>query len=122
MFPIISVSENVVGFGGRSIDDAQQPKYLNSPESPIFNKSRTLYGVHVTAKHIRAQQEVIVVEGYMDLISLYQFGIKNVVATLGTAFTTEHARAIRKLSPKVVVLFDSDDAGQVAAERSLPFF
>ncbi len=120
MFPIFSTSGNVLGFGGRSIDDSQ-PKYLNSPESPIFNKGRTLYGVNVTAKYIRASQEVIVVEGYMDLISLYQIGIKNVVATLGTAFTLEHAKAIHKLCGKAVVLFDSDSAGLEAADRSLMF-
>lgn len=122
MFPIITASGNVIGFGGRSIDDAQQPKYLNSPETPVFNKSRTLYGVHATAKYIRAEQEVILVEGYMDLVSLYQFGVKNVVATLGTAFTIEHAKAIQKLCNRVVVLFDSDGAGQEAADRSLLFF
>ncbi len=121
IFPIISATGHVLGFGGRSIDDSE-PKYLNSPESPVFNKSRTLYGLHATAKHIRSEKEVFLVEGYMDLVSLYQFGIKNVVATLGTAFTQEHARAILKLCQKVIVLFDSDKAGIQAANRSLGFF
>jgi len=121
MFPILSASGDVVGFGGRSLGD-QQPKYLNSPETPLFHKGRTLYGLHATAKYIRAQNEVYVVEGYMDLLALYQYGIKNVVATLGTAFTSDHARAIQKLATKVVVLFDGDEAGQMAAEKSLPIF
>ena len=121
MFPILATNGDVVGFGGRSLGD-QQPKYLNSPESPLFHKGKTLYGLHATAKYIRAQDEVYVVEGYMDLIALYQFGIKNVVATLGTAFTLDHAKGIQRLCGKVVVLFDGDSAGQMAAEKSLPHF
>jgi DNA primase len=119
MFPILAANGEVLGFGGRSLGD-QQPKYLNSPESPLFHKGRTLYGLHATAKFVRAKDEVYVVEGYMDLLALYQFGIKNVVATLGTAFTADHGKAIQKLCSKVVVLFDGDDAGLVAADKSLP--
>jgi DNA primase len=122
IFPIISPNGNVLGFGGRVLDKDQQPKYLNSPESPIFSKGRTLYGLHVTAKHIRAQNEAYVVEGYMDLLALYKAGIKNVVASLGTAFTFDHASALHKLCSKVVVLFDGDDAGQAAADKSLAVF
>jgi len=119
MFPILSPNGNVLGFGGRSLGD-QMPKYINSSDSPVFNKGKTLYGLHVTAKHIRAQNEVYIVEGYMDLLALYQFGVKNVVATLGTAFTLEHAKSLKKLCSRVVVLFDGDDAGQLAADKSLP--
>lgn len=121
MFPILSTSGNVLGFGGRSLGD-QQPKYINSTDSPLFHKGKTLYGLHVTAKHIRAASEAYVVEGYMDLLALYQHGIQNVVATLGTAFTLDHAKALRKLCTKVIALFDGDEAGQMAADKSLPIF
>lgn len=121
IFPILSPAGHVLGFGGRSLDNSE-PKYLNSPESPLFAKGRTLYGLHATAKHIRSTGEVILVEGYMDLVALYQAGIKNVAATLGTALTLEHARGIQKLCKKVIVLFDSDKAGVQAAMRSFEFF
>lgn len=119
IFPIMSIHGDVIGFGGRTLGE-EQPKYLNSPESPIFHKGRSLYGLYQTAKYIRAQDEAYIVEGYLDLIALYQFGIKNVVATLGTAFTLEHAKLLKRTCSKVVVLFDGDEAGQAAAEKSLP--
>lgn len=119
MFPILSPSQDVIGFGGRILGEGQ-PKYLNSPESPVFHKGNTLYGLHTTAKFIRAHDEVIVVEGYMDLIALYSRGFQNVVATLGTALTHDHARLIGRFTKNVIVLFDGDSAGQTAAERSLP--
>jgi DNA primase len=119
MFPILSLNQEVIGFGGRILGEGQ-PKYLNSPESPVFHKGNTLYGLHASAKHIRAQDEVIVVEGYMDLIALYSHGFQNVVATLGTALTHDHAKLIGRFTKKVIVLFDGDSAGQAAAERSLP--
>lgn len=119
MFPILSPSDEVIGFGGRVLDDSL-PKYLNSPESPVFHKGQTLYGLNATAKHIRASDEVIVVEGYMDLLALYSHGVRNVVATLGTALTHEHAKLLLRFTRNVVVLFDGDRAGQDAATRSLP--
>ncbi len=119
MFPILSPSQDIIGFGGRIFGEGQ-PKYLNSPESPVFHKGYTLYGLHTSAKFIRAQDEVIVVEGYMDLIALYSHGFKNVVATLGTALTPNHAKLIARFTKNVIVLFDGDNAGQSAAERSLP--
>ena len=119
MFPIQSASGEVLAFGGR-IHDQGEPKYLNSPESPVFHKGKVLYGLAQTAKHIRSEDLVLVVEGYMDLVSLYQAGLKNVVATMGTALTHDHARLIKRLTQNVVVLFDGDDAGKMAAERSLP--
>lgn len=122
MFPIIAANGNVVGFGGRSLTDEQQPKYLNSPESPVFYKGRTLFGLNVTAKYIRSQDEAYVVEGYMDALALYQNGIKNVVATLGTAVTLQHAKLLKRLCKKVVALFDGDDAGMSASDKSLPIF
>ncbi len=119
MFPIISPSGEVLAFGGR-IHDQGEPKYLNSPETLVFNKSKVLYGLAHTARHIRAEDNIVIVEGYMDLVSLFQVGIKNVAATMGTALTAEHSKLIKRITTNVVVLFDSDEAGQRAAERSLP--
>lgn len=119
MFPILSPSGEVLAFGGRIIEQGE-PKYLNSPETLVFNKSRVLYGLAHTGKYIRSDDAVIVVEGYMDLVSLFQSGFKNVVATMGTALTADHAKLIKRLTTNVVVLFDGDEAGQRAAERSLP--
>ena len=118
MFPIHSASGEVLAFGGR-IHDQGEPKYLNSPETYVFSKGKVLYGLAQTAKFIRTEDCAVVVEGYMDLVSLYQSGIKNIVATMGTALTTDHAKLIKRMTTNVVVLFDSDDAGQAAAERSL---
>ncbi|RYZ69056.1 MAG: DNA primase, partial [Proteobacteria bacterium] len=119
MFPIFSPSGDVIGFGGRTLTD-QLPKYVNSSDSPVFHKSKVLYGLHETGKFIRAQDEAIVVEGYMDAISLYAAGIKNVVAILGTAFTPEHAKLLKRYTLNVKMLLDGDEAGINAADRSLP--
>lgn len=119
MFPILSPSGEVLAFGGRILEQGE-PKYLNSPETLVFNKSRVLYGLAHTGKYIRSEDAVIIVEGYMDLVSLFQAGLKNVAATMGTALTAEHAKLIKRITTNVVVLFDSDEAGQRAAERSLP--
>ncbi len=121
MFPIIDEKGETVGFGGRALGD-EPPKYINSSDSDVFNKSKTLYGLFHTAKHIRTQDELLVVEGYMDLISLYSQDIKNAVAPLGTALTFEHCRKIKRFTKNVVLLFDGDSAGQEAAFRSLPLF
>ena len=120
MFPILSPSKEVLGFGGRVLKKEDNPKYLNSPESQVFHKGKTLYGLHETAKHILTEDQVIVVEGYMDLLALYAAGIKNVVANLGTAFTQDHAKLLKRYTKNVVVLFDGDQAGQTAAERATP--
>jgi DNA primase len=123
MFPIFSTQEDVVGFGGRVLDKEQKPKYLNSPESAVFHKGRTFYGLNLAAKNIRQHDRVVIVEGYMDQIALYSAGIKNVVATLGTALTEDHARLIQKYTTQVVLMFDGDFAGMTAAERSMvPMF
>lgn len=119
MFPIMGVTEDVLGFGGRAFGE-EMPKYINSQTSPLFDKSRTLYGLNLTARYIRSEDEVIVVEGYMDVIGLYVAGIKNVAAPLGTALTSEHAKLLGRMTKNIVVLFDGDSAGQTAAERSLP--
>lgn len=119
IFPILSPNQDVLAFGGR-IHDQGEPKYLNSPETLAFNKSKVLYGLAHTARYIRSEDFVVIVEGYMDLVSLFQAGLKNVAATMGTALTFEHAKLIKRMTTNVVVLFDSDEAGQRAAERSLP--
>ncbi len=119
MFPILSVMGETLGFGGRIIATGE-PKYLNSPETPVFHKGKILYGLYQTAKYIRSQDQVVIVEGYMDLISLYAAGIKNSAATMGTALTFDHAKILSRMTKNVVVLFDGDAAGQEAAERSLP--
>lgn len=119
MFPIASPMQEILAFGGR-IHDQGEPKYLNSPETLVFNKGRVLYGLAQTAKYIRSEDCALIVEGYMDLVSIFQAGLKNVAATMGTALTAEHAKLIKRLTTNVVVLFDSDEAGQRASERSLP--
>jgi len=119
MFPIFSTMGDAIAFGGRILGQGE-PKYLNSPETPVFHKGRVLYGLAQTAKYIRSEDQVIVVEGYMDLVSLYQAGFRNVVATMGTALTSDHGRMLSRITKNVIVLFDGDSAGQDAAERSLP--
>lgn len=118
MFPISNSMGEILAFGGRILG-AGEPKYLNSPESPVFFKGRVFYGIEQTARYIRSEDQVIIVEGYMDLISLFQAGIKNAVATMGTALTSDHAKVIQRLTKNVLVLFDGDRAGRDAAERSL---
>ncbi len=119
MFPIFSTMGEPIAFGGRIVLQGE-PKYLNSPETAVFHKSKVLYGLSETAKYIRSEDQAIVVEGYMDLVSLYQSGIQNVVATMGTAMTPDHGRLLHRITKNIVVLFDGDSAGQEAAERSLP--
>ena len=120
VFPIREPSGNVLGFGGRGLGPDDTPKYLNSPESPLYRKSRVLFGLPLALDSIRQNGRVIVVEGYFDLIALHRVGIEEVVAPCGTALTAEHARRLRRYAHEVVLLFDGDSAGQRAAERSLP--
>ena len=121
MFPIFDVNMQVAGFGGRVMDDAM-PKYMNSPETPVYNKSRILYGLHAAKQHCRQQGILYIVEGYFDFLSLYQHGIKNTVATLGTALTPDHIRILKGYASKMVLVFDSDAAGISAAKRSIKLF
>ncbi len=118
MFPIISTQDKVIGFGGRAIADIK-PKYLNSPESEIFLKKNNLFGLNLTKKEIDREQKAIIVEGYMDMISLYQNGIKNVAASLGTALTINQARLLCRYSKNIVLSYDSDSAGINAALRGI---
>ena len=121
MFPIFNESGKVVGFGGRRMYDesTEEAKYINSPETKIYNKSKTLYGLNFAKGAIKQQGYVILVEGYMDLISLYQNGIENVVASSGTSLTQLHAKIISRYTKEVVVVFDSDLAGQNASRRAI---
>lgn len=122
MFPIHDQIGRVIGFGGRRINDEDEPKYINSSESALFDKSTTLYGLHQAAQAIRQSGVALVTEGYMDTIACHQAGVKNAVATLGTALTPGNARVLRRLCNEVVLLFDGDEAGQKAAERAVEVF
>ncbi len=117
MFPIIDVRGNIIGFGGRVMDDSK-PKYLNSPETVIFNKRKNLFALNVAK---RSQQgRIILTEGYMDAIALHQYGFDCAVASLGTALTEEHAQLLTKYTTQVVLTYDGDEAGQNATRRAIP--
>ncbi len=118
MFPIINLRGQVIGFGGRVLDKGE-PKYLNSPETPLFEKGRELYGLFQAQKSIRERQQVLVVEGYMDVVALAQLGVPYAVATLGTATTAHHLQKLLRLTPHIIFCFDGDNAGQKAAWRAL---
>ncbi len=118
MFPIINVRGQIIGFGGRVLDKGE-PKYLNSPETPLFEKGRELYGLFQAQKSIRAEKMALVVEGYMDVVALAQLGVEYAVATLGTATTPFHIQKLLRLTEQVVFCFDGDSAGLRAAWRAL---
>ena len=123
IFPIVSVVGKIVGFGGRAIgspgDSRHEPKYLNSPETPVYSKGETLYGLYQAREALRERGFAVLVEGYLDFASLFEAGIENVVASLGTAFTDGHARLLARYVDRVVVNYDADAAGKAAALRSL---
>jgi DNA primase len=119
VFPISDPSGQIAGFGGRAMGD-DTPKYLNSPESPVYKKSRVLFGLGQALDGIRERGRVIVVEGYFDLLALHRAGLHEGVAPCGTALTQSHAHRIRRYAEEVILLFDGDAAGQTAAERALP--
>ncbi len=118
-FPIFNLSGKIVGFGGRVLNDKDEPKYLNSPETPIYQKGKLLYGLNLSKDEVRKKRSAILVEGYIDLISLYQAGIRNVVASSGTAFTQSQARLLSRYAEKIFLFFDADSAGQSATFRSV---
>ena len=120
VFPIMDLQDRVIAFGGRVIGEGQ-PKYLNSPETPIYVKSRHLYNLNLARREIIASGFAILVEGYTDVIGLWQAGIRNVAATLGTALSEEHFRLISRLTDRVIFAFDADAAGVSASERGLEF-
>lgn len=121
IFPIENIFGEIVAFGGRVMEKGE-PKYLNSPESPVYIKGKNLYGLNKAKEEIRKQKFALIVEGYLDLISLWNAGICNVVATLGTALTREHLELLRRYTLDVVALFDPDEAGKKALDRSLELF
>lgn len=117
MFPIIDLKGNVIAFGGRVTDDSK-PKYLNSPDTPVFNKGYNIYGLNFVKK-VQNLENIIVVEGYMDTIALHQFGVENAVASLGTAFTENQAKLLKRFSNEIIISYDSDLAGQTATMKGL---
>ena len=116
IFPIQNTAGKVIGFGGRAIAD-QMPKYLNSPETPVFSKKNNLYGLNITKNHVNENDRIILVEGYMDVVSLYQGGVTNVAASLGTALTENQAKLIKRFTKNVALSYDSDSAGIHASVR-----
>ena len=125
VFPIHDRLGRPVAFGARTLDesaDGNVPKYLNSPETPIFHKGQTLYGLHLARQAMRRHEQVIIVEGYTDVLACHRQGVTNVVGTLGTALTDRHVRQLRGAIKEAVLVFDSDDAGGKAAERSIGLF
>lgn len=121
MFPIVDLHRRVIGFGGRSLG-TDTPKYLNSPETPLFKKGHTLFALNLAREAAAQSKTCIIVEGYFDAVALHQAGIRNVVATLGTALTPDHVQILRRFATNVVLLFDPDAAGVRAALRSLDLF
>ncbi len=119
MFPIQDESGRTIGFGGRALKDGEEPKYLNSPETPLYRKSCTLYNLHRAKAAVRKLDRVALVEGYMDVIGVYAAGVQEVVASCGTALTNAQVRALKRHTGRIVVNFDSDAAGANAAQRSL---
>ncbi|MCL5676773.1 MAG: DNA primase [Firmicutes bacterium] len=119
MFPIWDIRGRVIGFGGRALVDGQGPKYMNSSESPLFEKGRNLYALHLAKGPMRDKDQAVMVEGYMDVIACHQAGVTNVVASLGTALTADQGRLLLQQAPRVVIAYDSDAAGQNATLRGL---
>jgi DNA primase len=119
MFPVFDAQGKPIAFGGRTLDPDGEPKYLNSPETPAYTKGRHLFGLNLTRDDIRRQEFAILVEGYLDLIVPYQYGVKNMVASLGTALTPEQVKLIGRFARKVVVNYDGDRAGVQAAKRAI---
>ena len=121
LFPIFDLHHRVVGFGGRLIKEGQ-PKYINSSESSLYHKGAVLYGLHVAKRYVPEKDCVIIAEGYFDLLTLHQYGLKHSVATLGTALTTQHIRTLKRYTKNFITVFDADPAGVQATLRSLPLF
>src|SRR3989344_7622906 len=119
MFPICDAAGRVIAFSGRSLkDDPKAPKYLNSPETKLFYKSEVLYGFHLAKNAIRKNDYAVLVEGQMDLIMSHQAGVHNTVASSGTALTESHLQRIKKITKRIIVGFDSDEAGIKAGKRA----
>lgn len=121
IFPITDISGRITGFGGRVLDDSK-PKYLNSPETRLYHKGKSIYGLNLAKDRCRSEETVFISEGYLDLIAFHQFGIVNSVATLGTALTSDQVRILKGYATKMVLVYDSDEAGRAAAARSADVF
>ena len=119
IFPICDYKGQVIAFGGRLLEAGGIPKYLNSTETPIYNKSKNLYGLHIAAPNIRKYGSAVIMEGYMDVVIAHSYGVDNAVASLGTAFTPEQAKLLRRYTEKVILSYDGDDAGQKATLRGI---
>ncbi len=119
LFPIRTPQGKVIGFGGRTLDDDTQPKYLNSPQTPLFDKGRVLFGLDLAKEAIRKAESVIIVEGYMDVLTAHQHGYKNVIASMGTALTREQFRTLKRLTRSLIFALDADQAGSTATQRGL---
>lgn len=119
MFPIANAQGKIIGFGSRKFDEEEGPKYINSPETEIYTKRKTLYGLNLAKRNIVKNQTAVITEGYFDVIIPYQAGFKDIVASLGTAFTNEHARILKRYTKEVILLFDADSSGEAAALRGL---
>ena len=118
MFSLYNITGKVIGFAGRAIDKNENAKYINSPETQVYNKSKVLYGLHLTKNDISKLDSAIIVEGYIDFLQLYQSGIKNIVAVSGTAFTDGHAHLLKRLTKNVLIAYDGDNAGISAAVKA----
>ncbi len=121
IFPIFSLTGKVLAFGGRTVVDAD-PKYLNSPDTPVYSKGKVLYGLNWTKETVREAEELILVEGYTDFASLFQAGIKNIAASLGTSLTTDQAELARRFATNIIINYDGDSAGKMAASRGISIF
>jgi DNA primase len=121
MFPIRDENSRVIAFGGRVLAD-EQPKYLNSPETPLFSKSRCVFGLDLARQKMVETRTAVVVEGYTDVIVAHQFGVSNVVSPLGTALTEQHVKVLRRFADRIVLLFDADTAGDLAVDRAVGLF
>jgi DNA primase len=119
MFPIDDVRGRVIGFGGRALDDNQQPKYYNSPQTPLFDKSANLYGLDLARDAMRKEERAVIVEGYMDVILPHQHGFKNIIASMGTAIGENHIAILKKLTKNLILALDPDSAGEEATLRSI---
>ena len=117
MFPVSDTNGAVVGFGGRMLPDGQQPKYKNTPQTRLYDKSKVLYGLHLAKKHIVEADEIVVCEGYTDVVGCFRAGIPRAVATCGTALTDEHVKLMTRFAKRIVIAFDADGAGKAAADR-----
>jgi DNA primase len=121
MFTICDHRGRVVGFGGRTLGD-EQPKYLNSPETPVFGKRKLWYGLHRAKQAVRRKEQALVMEGYTDVLAAHQFGFEQAVASLGTALSPEQAKQLARFAPEVVIAYDADTAGGAATARGLELF